>query len=75
MVNDMNTFELTDEQLDMVAGGTGNGSGIVNLIGADTNTVNFATDHSTTYGALISVNNDVHQRTSVDNSVRNHIRF
>jgi len=75
MANEINAFELTDEQLDMVAGGDGTGSVIVNAIHADTTAVNFFTSDSTTYGSAIALRNDVTQSTSFDNSVRNLISF
>jgi len=68
-------IELNDEQLDMVAGGDGNGSTITNIIQSDTTAVNFYTKDSKTYGAAISLRNKVGQSTDIDNSSRNWISF
>jgi len=75
MANEINAFELTDEQLDMVAGGDGNGSVIINAIQSDTTAVNFFTENSKTYGAVFDVRNKVGQGTSIDNSVKNWLSF
>jgi len=73
MNNEM--IELNDEQLDMVAGGDGNGSVIINAIQSDTTAVNFFTENSKTYGAAFDVRNKVGQSTSIDNSVKNWLSF
>jgi hypothetical protein len=75
MANYFNAIELNDEQLDMVAGGDGNGSIIVNSIHSDTSATNVFASNNTSYGAAFSIRNNVGQNTQIDNSTHNWLNF
>jgi hypothetical protein len=70
-------IELNDEQLDMVAGGDGNGNSsiIANSFRSDTSNTTLWASGVQNFGAAFSVRNSVGQNTSVDNSTQTWLDF
>jgi len=67
MVNDMNAFELTDEQLGAVAGGVGNGASVSQSASADQENVAIGNFKNSTVGGSPTIFQgiELNQLTSV----------